>query len=248
MADTDPLGEAQAFEEFWALQADPIFRGEGLPQGDGARVLVIPGLLANDFYLMTMHTWLNRIGYQPITSDILWNVGCPKRLMGSIADKLSGLLSKDDRPIHLVGHSRGGLLAKAIAHQYPETTRSLTIVGSPLAGMLYAGPEGLNAFASFMEQDNTVRQFVFNAGKSLTRLVDPNCDSPTCGCEYYDALFAPVADHIPVTSIYSVSDIVVPAPSSHLAFGTNIQVDGTHSGLMFNREVYPHVAKALAAP
>ena len=102
MADTDPLGEAQAFEEFWALQTDPIFRGEGIPQGDGARVLVIPGLLANDFYLMTMHTWLNRIGYQPITSDILWNVGCPKRLMGSIADKLSGLLSKDDNPIHLV--------------------------------------------------------------------------------------------------------------------------------------------------
>ena len=55
------------------------------------------------------------------------------------------------------------------------------------------------------KQDNTVREFVFNAGKSLTRLVDPDCGSPKCGCEYYDALFAPVVEHIPVTSIYSVS-------------------------------------------
>ena len=151
MADSDPMGEAQAFEEFWALQADPVFRGEGIAQGDGSRVLVIPGLLANDFYLMTMHTWLNRIGYRPITSDILWNVGCPKRLMGSVAQKLSALLRDDGSPIHLVGHSRGGLLAKAIAHQFPDATCSLTIIGSPLAGMLYAGPEGLHAFASCME-------------------------------------------------------------------------------------------------
>ena len=80
MADVDPLREARAFEEYLALQRDPVLRGEGVPPGDGRRVLVLPGLFSNDVYLATVRVWLARIGYTPVASGVALNVGCPRRL------------------------------------------------------------------------------------------------------------------------------------------------------------------------
>src|SRR5437867_11584794 len=53
--------EARALGELAALQRDPVFRGHGLPRGDGRIVLVLPGLFGNDLYLQPLHLWLRRI-------------------------------------------------------------------------------------------------------------------------------------------------------------------------------------------
>ena len=50
MADVNPLNETRVLEEYWALQADDVLRGEGIPRGDGRAVIVLPGLFGNDFY------------------------------------------------------------------------------------------------------------------------------------------------------------------------------------------------------
>lgn len=39
-----------------------------------------------------------------------------------------------DKPVHLVGHSSGGLLAVVLAARSPSLVKSLTLVGAPMAG------------------------------------------------------------------------------------------------------------------
>ena len=60
--------EAFAFREIAALQRDPIYRGEGVPRGDGRLVVIIPGLFGSDFYLWPLRRWISRIGFRASTS------------------------------------------------------------------------------------------------------------------------------------------------------------------------------------
>jgi len=50
-------------EAFWgldwlALRRSPVFYGMGVPRGDGAPVILIPGFLASDNSLHEMFQWL----------------------------------------------------------------------------------------------------------------------------------------------------------------------------------------------
>src|SRR4051794_39717956 len=62
--------------ELGRLLVDPVFRGEGVPRGDGMPALLIPGFLAGDTSLGVMQGWLGRIGYAAHCSGIVWNVDC----------------------------------------------------------------------------------------------------------------------------------------------------------------------------
>src|SRR5437660_5781443 len=62
----DPL----ALRELSALLRDPVFRGRGLPRGDGRPVLLVPGFLSGDWSMTVMNGWLQRIGYKAYMSGI----------------------------------------------------------------------------------------------------------------------------------------------------------------------------------
>src|SRR5436190_16685262 len=61
------------------LLVDPVYRGEGVPRGDGGPVMLIPGFLAGDGSLSLMAAWLRRIGHRPHASGIRLNVDCADR-------------------------------------------------------------------------------------------------------------------------------------------------------------------------
>src|SRR5207302_6989900 len=67
--------------EVLLLHATPVYYGLGVPRGDGSGVVVIPGFLGTDLYLMELHAWLKRIGYQPFFSGIGLNAECPNLLI-----------------------------------------------------------------------------------------------------------------------------------------------------------------------
>src|ERR1044072_1696115 len=61
-----PLWRESRFPaERLALQVDPVWRGEGVPHGDGATVLLIAGFLAGDPSLGAVAAWVQRGGYPP---------------------------------------------------------------------------------------------------------------------------------------------------------------------------------------
>lgn len=246
MSESSPP-EWQASREYWQLHGSEIYRGVGVVPGESKPVLVLPGLFGNDLYLHTVRDWLKRMDYQPVASSIAWNVGCPRRLLSDAERQLEKALSMSEGDVALVGHSRGGLLAKALATRHADRIRNLVLVGSPLGGMLRAGPQGMQAYADAMANGSSQAQrMVFSSGRSFIRMLDPDCDSPVCQCEYMDALFAPLPNHMQVTSIFSRSDPIVPPGMSYMPYGQNIVVNGTHSGLMFNQEVFSYLAAALA--
>src|SRR5215211_2516209 len=52
------LGERQAGLELLELIGHPVYYGIGVPRGRGAPVLLLPGFLGSDAYLLLLHGWL----------------------------------------------------------------------------------------------------------------------------------------------------------------------------------------------
>src|SRR5947209_6173160 len=118
------------------LRISPVYWGYGIPHGDGAAVVVIPGFLQTDLYLTEFRAWLRRIGYEPYYSGIGVNAECPNLLMRQrLNDTIQQAYKKTRRKVHLIGHSLGGLLARAAASQMPDRIASVITMGAPFRGV-----------------------------------------------------------------------------------------------------------------
>jgi pimeloyl-ACP methyl ester carboxylesterase len=236
---TEPnlANETWAWAEFVQLLADPVYYGVGVPRGDGRLVVVLPGLFGNDWYLRPMRAWLGRIGYQPVPSALTINAGCPERLTREVEANLTRRRQIRPGPVALIGHSRGGILARAIAARLGDDVSHLILLGSPVGAISRLG--SANAWSS------TAHSSVAAAGTRARRLLDPECDAPFCGCAFPRDMIARLSPATTVVSIYSREDPIVPAWSCDMPGGTNIEVSGTHIGLASNRTVYRELARAL---
>ena len=238
------LGEWRAAAELAAILAEPIYYGAGVPRGDGRAVLVLPGLFGNDLYLQPLHTWLRRIGYRPLRSALAINAGCPERLSRRVEDELERQVRSQPGPVAIIGHSRGGILGRAIAARLGEQVSHLVLLGSPVGGLLRMrrlrfGPGEDAAPAS---------PAVVDAGARARGLLDPDCAFPECGCAFITDLRRPLSPRTRVISIYSRDDVVVSPRACPVPGALNVEVTGTHSGLVYNRAVYQELAAALAYP
>src|SRR5689334_7268317 len=160
--------------EMLSLRIAPVYWGYGIPAGDGSAVIVIPGFLATDLYLSELHSWLRRIGYQPYFSGIGLNAECPNLL---IRQHLNMTIEKayrsTKRRIHLIGHSLGGVLARAVASQMPDRIASVITMGSPF--------RGVSVHPSILRVAEMVRgQILERHGKSVL----PSCYTGACTCRF----------------------------------------------------------------
>jgi thioesterase domain-containing protein len=234
--------EAAALSELAALQRDPCFSGVGLPRGDGRLVVVLPGLFGNDFYLQPLHHWLRRIGYTPANSTLTINAGCPERLRTQVESQLRRLRRRRPGPIALVGHSRGGILAWAIASRLRGDASHLVLLGSPAPAVV-----AMTRAATGPKHATIAGGSLASAGHQALRLLDPDCNVPECGCPYTEDIRHDLDAGTRVLAIHSRDDQIVAPAACHVAGATNLEVTGTHSGLVFNRAVYPPLAHFLAA-
>lgn len=234
------MRETLALGELAALMRDPIYRGDSVPRGDGRLVVIIPGLFGGDFYLWPLRRWLSRVGYRPSTSGLWVNAGCSDRLTAQIEKWIERQHPGNDGRVVLIGHSRGGILARALAGKLRRPPSHLILLGSPVAHaqqFAHAGgePELLgDASAALMRASNTAR-----------RILDPECNFPRCGCGYINAMRRELDPAITVLSIYSSEDPIVPPQACIVTGGRNVEVRGTHSGLAYNPAVYRELARSL---
>ncbi|MBV8356788.1 MAG: hypothetical protein JO189_02475, partial [Deltaproteobacteria bacterium] len=103
-----------------ALMVDPVFYGLRVPRGDDKLVVIIPGFMGNDLYLMPMLNWLRWIGYTPVRSSLNLSAGCLHRSCEEVKAQIDRHLGRKERQVALIGHSRGGAVAWAIAAQMQE--------------------------------------------------------------------------------------------------------------------------------
>ena len=238
--------EARALVELSELLRDPVYAGWRLPRGDRRMVLVLPGLFGNDLYLQPLREWLRRIGYTPLSSSLQVNAGCPNRRRGEVEDALARQMRRRSGPVALVGHSRGGMLAWAMASRLQAQASHLVLLGSPAPTVV----EMMRQPVPTMDYAGVAASPVAQAGARALRLLDPDCTVPACGCDYVQDLRRPLSDQTRLLAIYSRDDQVVAPRVCRLpgvADGVgNVEVGGTHSGLVYNKAVYPVLARFLA--
>jgi len=221
----DPL----AVRELSALLRDPVFRGRGVPHGDGRPVLLIPGFLAGDWTLRIMDAWLKRIGYRTFLSGILFNVQHSERLISDLRRKVSELEKETGSRISLVGHSRGGLLAKVLSQRRPQNVEQVITLGSPLADWTDLAAVTHHAVGVVTTANELVYGRRLNAEGRFT----------------YDLKLSPV---VPTTSIYTKTDDVVNFRSCLRPDIPALPVWGSHNGLVVNPEVFRLLGRLLARP
>jgi pimeloyl-ACP methyl ester carboxylesterase len=123
----------QSANEYGRLVTDPVFAGVGIARGYAHTVMVIPGFLGNDNYLDTLRGWLRRIGYTPMASGLNRNTGFKREILEHLERRAIDAAQNSGASISLIGHSLGGVYARAIARRNPATVRQIVTMGSPLS-------------------------------------------------------------------------------------------------------------------
>ena len=221
----DPL----ALRELAALLRDPVFRGRGVPHGDGRPVLLVPGFLAGDWTLRVLDAWLKRIGYATFLSGILLNVQHSEHMISLLRSRLTAVEKLSGSRVTLVGHSRGGLLAKVLSQRRPRSVEQVITLASPLADWTDLAAMTHHAVGVVRVANEVAYGRKLNAEGRFT----------------YDLERPPA---VPVTSIYTKTDDVVNFRSCLRPDIPAIPVWGSHNGLVANPEAYRVLGRLLVRP
>ena len=228
--------EARIGLEAAALMRDPIFRGDGMADGRGRPVLLIPGFLAGDASLAPMARWLKRAGYRPSRAGIVSNVNCAGVLMPRLEKRLERLVALQGRPAAIVGQSRGGTLARVLAHRRPELVSGVIALGSPQIDPLAIHP---------------VVRLQVEAVSRLGSLGAPglfkrSCLEGDCCASFWEELATPLPKGVQLVSVYSKSDGIVDWRACLDPDATAlVEISASHCGMAVSRSAWRAVAEAL---
>lgn len=229
--------ELLAGMEMAFLRVSPVFWGYAVPHGDGSAVVVVPGFLGTDHYLGQFRNWLERIGYRPFYSNIGWNADCPNLLIRQhLNQTIETAFRSTGRKIHLIGHSLGGTIARAVASQRPDRIASVITLGAPITGVA--------AHATILRTAQLVRQHILEQhGKNVL----PECYTANCTCNFVESLSGKFPKSVRQTAIYTKTDGIVDWRVCTTGDpNVDFAVSATHIGLVFSPLVYEVVARRLA--
>jgi triacylglycerol lipase len=224
--------------ELYRLLVDPVFLGRGVPRGDGRPVLLMPGFGSGDYALAVLANWLRRIGYAPHTAGFVTNTGCSDRALERVARRVASLSGGSGRRVALIGHSRGGHFARAMARRRPDQVSHAIAIAANLHRQLgiSAPTRGAVALARTVQ-------------RRLGLAPLPGCLTDGCTCDFTRDLMGRFPEQrVRLTSIYSKGDGVVRWEGCLVPYADCVEVPGSHVGLIFNRKAYRALGRALAAP
>lgn len=231
-----PIWREALFGLDWlALHTSPVFYGCGIPRGDGSAVVLVPGFLASDWYLLDLYYWLRRIGYRAYLSRMGRNAECLDVLMGRLLTTIETAHGETGGKVHLVGHSLGGMLSRSAARQRTELIASVIMLGSPF--------RGIRSHRFVMQAASAVRARVRSR-----RQEQPHCFTTDCQCAAVTGFQEGFPPSIPQMAVYTRTDGIVDwRVCVNDDPETDVEVGGTHVGLAFNAGVYRVIANRLAA-
>lgn len=195
-------------------------------RGDGHAVLVLPGLLGGDGSTLVLRRYLSLLNYNVSGWGIGTNVGPTEAVVRGLRARLDRLATASGQPVSLVGWSLGGLYAHELARRSPGTVRQVVTLGSPVRR---SGP----------------------ADRATSRWFDRVSHlqpAPALALRPWSEA-GPL--RVPATSVYTRSDGLVPWESCLLPPGKrreNVEVYGSHFGLLLNPTVLHVLAARLAQP
>lgn len=207
-----------AFELMAGLAARPWL--DRLEPGDGHTVIVFPGLGASDLSTLPLRRFLTRQGYDVQRWGQGLNLGPRHGVLDACRALVRHHAARSARPVTLIGWSLGGVYARELAKEMPESVRCVITLGSPFSGP----PQATNAW----------RFFEMVSGQSAHQH------------ELIDQLHLPPP--VPTTSIFSRTDGVVAWQCSLNEPGElaeNIEVQASHLGMAANPVAQVAIADRL---
>jgi triacylglycerol lipase len=229
------LCEPLSLLELAVLRLSPVYYGFGVPAGDGSAVVIIPGLSCMDLLLYELHAWLARIGYRPYFSGMDIVNDCPDLLARRLAATINRAYTDTGRRVHLIGHSLGGVFARSAAVRMSDRIASVITLGTPFRGLV------MHKFVVALA--NLVRRVIRARYGNLPE----RCATSQCGCAFGRSLRRHWPESVKQTAIYTREDGLV-----HWRYcltgdpKADVEVHGTHIGLIFNSTTYMHIAERLA--
>lgn len=231
-----PIGPDPAALADWSrLKGDPLWRGDDVPRGGGAPVLLVPGFGAPGRVMAPLRSWLARIGYRPRVADVHHGLDCSERTTVHLERQLQALASELSAPVLIVAHSRGGQFARVTAHRNPDLTAGLLTLGTPFQ---------LLALQPAVKAQATILGIIGTAG--IPNLVRLTCVRGRCCAAFRRDLTTPWPHQIPFASIHSPADRTVQWRACLDPAAENIEIATSHTGMLVSPESYEAIARFAA--
>jgi triacylglycerol lipase len=163
--------------------------------------------------------WLRSQGHKVFFSGIMANVDCPRRAVDRLCRILERLYDRHGEKVVVIGHSLGGVYARALAQRMPNQVAQTILLATPVTRL----GQGSNPFVQMLATLTIkTNEFIHGCSGDFADL-----------CGVHSATPHP---DIPESIIFSKSDGVVDWVSC-LESAPNVrtfEVDATHCGLPYN--------------
>lgn len=227
-------GELRYSTELVRLLGDGLLRSPRR-RADAAPVLLIPGFMAGDSSLAILRAWLRRRGHRVAGSGMLANVDCAERIVARLQLQLRRLADESGRAAVVIGQSRGGALARALAVREPESVAMLVTLGSPV----------LDPLAVSAPVMATVRVLARLGDLRVPGLFSTSCHEGECCAAFREDMTSPLQEDVEALAIHSRSDGIVDWRACLDPHGDHVEVDSSHCGMSVHPDVYRVLDDAL---
>lgn len=224
------LNELGAGAEFLGALLTGVDRS--LPRGDGSGVLLVPGLWGGDSSLFILRRNLEELGYDARTWGLGLNNRCGEETVVKLINVAGRMRERHRRPLAVIGHSRGGFMARELARRSPDLADLVITLGTPIGG------------TTLRDESLAIRGLLAASRALYGRR--PGCMSEKCDCEYVRLLRTPRDSGAAAYSLWSRGDGVVAPENCMLPGEPNVEVPGSHVGMVANRTVLSVIARTLA--
>ncbi len=208
-----------------------------VPAGEGRAVMLIPGFLAGDGSLATMTHWLRQTGYHTRRAGIRANVGCSEEACARLEARLEGFAEHTGQQVSIIGQSRGGVFARALAVRRPDLVEGIVTLGSPTVAQLRVHPLVL-AQVGLVSALGT---------RACPRHVQRPLPARRLLHDFRDAITGPFPADVGYMAMYSRSDGMVDWRSCLDPAAQLVEVGSSHCGMSVSAQVYRELGFALGA-
>ncbi len=221
--------EGRAMLEYTALVKSDIF---ARPQQIDRRitdkycVVIIPGLYAGDGAVSVLRRWVGRLGFETRETGIRSNIDYTLPTLKRIKSIVNDVKDNGKEGVVLIGHSRGGMLARIIGEELGDSVSKVICMGSP-------------QHERFALPALTLGAAALAYGLSCIRRGNMMEDE----MRLFSALEKMPKQH--TVSIYSRTDGVVDWRSCIGEGMECVEVNGSHLGMVVNKGVYEIIYRHL---
>jgi triacylglycerol lipase len=219
-----------------AIRDSPLWDAPPCDVG-GVPVLLVGGFASHPSLLMPMADWLHRLGARCLVAPVRYGVGCGEAITRSVERALERHVEASGQEAVVIGHSRGGQVARALAVRRPELHRGVITLGSPLIRMLGVYP--------------VVKVQIALLGLAGTfgvpGLLRAGCLWGDCCRQLRADLVGPFPDTVRFVSVFSRRDERVHWRASLDPAAEHVEVSTTHTGLIFSPDSLAVIAAQLQA-